>query len=56
MNICLGTIFGHYIQFEMQPLTLAVWLGAAIVAVMLAALLPARRAAHVNILEAVRYE
>lgn len=56
LNLAMMPAFGHPIEFNLNPkLLLATGLGA-IVIVMLAAFIPARRAAGINVVEALHYE
>jgi putative ABC transport system permease protein len=56
INLCLGSLFGHYVAFSVRPQYIAILLAAALAVVLLAALLPARRAARLNPIEAMRLE
>jgi putative ABC transport system permease protein len=56
LNLCLGSLFGHYVAFDARPQYIAILLAAALAVVLLSALLPARRAARLNPIEAMRLE
>jgi len=56
INLCLGSLFGHYVDFAVRPQYLVGLLAATLAVVLLAALVPARRAARLNPVEAMRLE
>src|SRR5262249_9411656 len=56
INICLGTMFGHYVPFSLRPTFVAALIAFALIVVLLAALVPARRAAQLNPIVAMRTE
>jgi putative ABC transport system permease protein len=56
INLCLGSIFGRYVSFAVRPQYIAILLAAALGVVILAAFVPARRAARLNPVEAMRLE
>jgi ABC-type lipoprotein release transport system permease subunit len=54
INLCLGSRFGHYVEFAIRPLFIIMLVVTSLVVVMLSALFPARRAASINAIEAMR--
>ena len=48
--------FGHPIKFHIHPEMLAGTLIGAIIIVLIAAIIPARRATRINVVEALHYE
>jgi putative ABC transport system permease protein len=56
INISLGSMFGHYVAFAARPPFILLLLGFAMGVVMLAALVPARRAARLNPIQSMRQE
>ncbi len=54
INICLGSMFGHYVAFALRPLFVGPLLAAGLAVVMLSAFVPARRAANLNPIQAMR--
>jgi putative ABC transport system permease protein len=56
INACLGTLFGRYIRFAWRPEFAVLLVSCALAAVLIAALYPARRAANLNPLEAMRQD
>jgi putative ABC transport system permease protein len=56
INLCLGSMFGHYVPFALRPQITALLLVVALTVVLLAALVPARRAAGLSAIQAMRYE
>jgi putative ABC transport system permease protein len=56
MNYCLGSIFGHYVTFALRAHLVGSLMGAGLAVVMLAALVPARRAANLALVSALRQE
>jgi putative ABC transport system permease protein len=56
INYCLGSLFGHYVEFALRPHLIGVLLGVGLAVVMLAALVPARRAANLSLIYAMRQE
>ncbi|MBI3837470.1 MAG: ABC transporter permease [Planctomycetia bacterium] len=56
INVSLGSMFGHYIAFALRPQFIALLLVVALAVVLLSALVPARRAARLNPIEAMRQE
>ncbi len=55
-NICMMAVLGHSVEFALHPELLAICFAAGIAIVVLAALLPAERAARLNLLIALQYE
>ncbi len=56
INVTLGSMFGHDVPFALRPLYMVLLIVAALAVVMLSALLPARRAARLNPILAMRNE
>jgi putative ABC transport system permease protein len=56
INISLGSSFGHQIAFSLRPQFVALLLVAALAIVLLSALVPARRAARLTPIQAMRQE
>ena len=56
INISLGSMFGHHIGFALRPQFMALMLVVALAVVLLSALVPARRAARLNPIQAMRQE
>ena len=56
INIALGSLFGRHVPFAMRGEFLAALVLTSITVVMLAAILPARRAARLSPIEAMREE
>jgi putative ABC transport system permease protein len=56
INYCLGALFGHPVLFALRPEFALLLLTMAVVVVFVAALEPARRAANLNPIEAMRQE
>jgi putative ABC transport system permease protein len=56
INISLGSMFGHQIAFALRPQFMALLLVVALAVVLLSALVPARRAAGLNPIQAMRQE
>lgn len=56
LNISLGSMFGHEVTFSLRPQFLALLIVAALAVVIVSALAPARRAAHLNPIQAMRHE
>jgi putative ABC transport system permease protein len=55
-NVCMMAVLGHSVQFALHPELLAICFAAGIAIVIVAALLPAERAARLNLLIALQYE
>lgn len=53
INLSLGSLFGHYVEFAIRPLLIIMLVVTALVVVMLSAHFPARRAASINAIEAI---
>jgi putative ABC transport system permease protein len=56
INLAMMPSFGHSVQFELHPWMLLSTLGAALAIVLVAAIIPARRATRINVVEALHYE
>jgi putative ABC transport system permease protein len=56
INLSMGSLFGHAVPFASRPLFVVLMLAAAQGVVLIAALLPARRAAEINPVQAMRQE
>ncbi|REK18692.1 MAG: ABC transporter permease [Planctomycetota bacterium] len=56
INLTLGSTFGRYVPFVMRPEFVALLVIAGLAIVMLAAIFPARRAAQLSPIEAMRQE
>jgi putative ABC transport system permease protein len=56
INICLGTMFGRHVPFAVRPEFVACLLIFGLAIVVISALVPARRAAYLNMLQAMRAE
>lgn len=56
INVCLGTLLGRPVEFAARPHFILLLMLAALAVVMLAALVPARRAARLSPIEATRLE
>jgi len=56
INLCLGSMFGRYVPFAVRFPFVATLLGVALLIVLVAALIPARRAAGLNPIQAIRQE
>jgi putative ABC transport system permease protein len=56
LNLAMMPSFGHPITFHLHTSMLLWTLGGAIVIVLIAAIIPARRAASINVVEALHYE
>jgi putative ABC transport system permease protein len=56
LNLAMMPSFGHPIHFHMHPEMLIGTLLGAIVIVLIAAIIPARRATRINVVEALHYE
>jgi putative ABC transport system permease protein len=55
-NLCTWAVMGHSVDFAFHPGLVGACIGAGLVLVVLAALLPAERAARLNLLIALQYE
>jgi putative ABC transport system permease protein len=56
INLAMMPSFGHPVDFQWHPRMLLGILVGAFVIVLLAALIPARRATRINVVEALHYE
>jgi putative ABC transport system permease protein len=56
INICLGSMFGRYVAFALRPEFVVMLLVSGVAVVLLAAILPARRAARLNPIQAMRQD
>jgi putative ABC transport system permease protein len=56
INICLASMFGRYVPFSLRPQFVALLLVSGLAIVILSALVPARRAARLNVIQAMRTE
>jgi putative ABC transport system permease protein len=56
INWCLGALYGHPVAFAMRPDFAVLLLTLALAVVFIAALVPARRAAKVNPIQAMRQD
>ncbi len=56
INFCLGSLFGHPVAFAMRPEFAVLLLTLALAVVFVAALVPARRAANLNPIQAMRQD
>jgi putative ABC transport system permease protein len=56
INLAMMPSFGHPVEFNLHPELLFGTLAGALVIVLLAALIPARRATQINVVEALHYE
>ena len=56
INMTLGTTFGRYVPFAVRPEFLLALVSVGLAVVLLAAILPARRAARLNVIQAMRQE
>jgi len=56
INICLGTLMGRHVAFAVRPQFIGLLLLTALAVVLVAALVPARRAARLNPILATRQE
>jgi ABC-type antimicrobial peptide transport system permease subunit len=48
--------FGHSVEFKFHPYMILGTLAGALVIVLIAAIIPARRATRINVVEALHYE
>jgi putative ABC transport system permease protein len=55
-NLCAMAVLGHAVDFALHPEILAICFGAGLAIVLAAALIPAERAARLNLLIALQYE
>jgi len=56
INLAMMPSFGHSVEFKLHPWMLLSTLAAAITIVLVAAIIPARRATRINVVEALHYE
>ena len=56
INLAMMPSFGHPVRFELHPEMLLATLIGAFVIVVIAAVIPARRATRINVVEALHYE
>jgi len=56
INLAMMPSFGHPVQFNMHPNMLLGTLIGALLIVLVAAIIPARRATRINVVEALHYE
>lgn len=56
INLAMMPSFGHPVEFNLHPNLLFGTLAGALVIVVIAALIPARRATQINVVEALHYE
>jgi putative ABC transport system permease protein len=55
-NLCVVPVLGHAVEFALHPMLLAVCFATGLVVIIAAALVPAERAARLNLLIALQYE
>jgi putative ABC transport system permease protein len=56
INLAMMPSFGHAVEFNMHPRMLLGTLVGALIIVLVAAIIPARRATRINVVEALHYE
>ena len=56
INLAMMPSFGHSVHFEMHPWMLLGTFAGALAIVLIAAIIPARRATRINVVEALHYE
>jgi ABC-type lipoprotein release transport system permease subunit len=56
LNLAMMPSYGHPIEFHVYPGLLAITLVGAMAIVLAAAVIPARRAARIDVVEALHYE
>ena len=56
LNLAMMPSFGHPVDFHLHPVMVFATLAGAIVIVLIAAIIPARRAANIDVVEALHYE
>lgn len=56
INACMLAMLGHHVEFAVRPLLLLAAIAAGMFMVVVAAIGPARRAARLALVEAIRYE
>jgi putative ABC transport system permease protein len=56
INLAMMPSFGHSVDFKLHPYMILGTLAGALVIVLIAAIIPARRATRINVVEALHYE